>query len=932
MRVTFIFAVMLIALAARAASPVLINSNAAVALHPSAKYGALINLQPGQGEIVSNNPPTLSWFWAAAWRTNDESHGTQGEDRTNYLFRLRVSTNSNMSAPLLDVNRMFNNYAWLPPLTNGLTYYWAVSYMEATNTNNIVLVETNSFSVAASADKAVGQRRFVMANPSNYFTTNLSHPYLWFKASNHLAMGTYMTNNNKTYYDAIWNEAATTIASAAWTNGTVGLDHDAKVLNVAFCWQATGDARFTNGGYLGLNLQNIASEYFTNRYAIEDTIGSGTWKDSFLNSMAYGYDWAYDALTTGQRASIIWVLEDKVYATWQNNQLFSGLTFGGESAGGDDTNRVWASGHIVCYFSGGLKHGSSSHQPQLVAKWMPAWMAILPDSSVAQQFADFRLGWTLLKGEIMGGYGATDEGVGYGSLMLTEFYEVLHLSALHEFLPELELNKSMHWTNSATWWPFIAPVGYSTVHPAWGDQGGPDWFRFYRNREFHRLAQFVQSGTLMRAVSNDFGFQSRTIFTGNSYEFDATRLPAEYYSQSGQIYTNPPIVAQTNLSAIFPRAGWVFANSRDPTDSNAFSAGVGMAIAARPKGYDTGTSAHGYNADGSFALWAYGSPITDGGAFGINQIYPKLSMAHYLPAVNGYLQAQSVSDYDEEARAYISGYETGSNYVFAHLDLTKAYPHTALRAGGLTAFLSNSGHNTNPIPNLQTVERSVLFVRNKYWVFCDHLKSSSASTYSWIFQVPNYITNNAKDNISFTQDGGTTYTNGELRYVTTTAHPNGSSNQKPYDFTQVTNIVKHIYDVGSTYVIDCAGSGTTNIYFNPILGIAATNYASGDSFARPHVFWVQNTTPATERYFIWVHYPWPAGSAEPTITRLDDTTVAVTNGADGDVITFGTNALATLQVNFTTPPSGGSGGDTTNNATSSVIRVGGVFRGLQGRF
>jgi hypothetical protein len=432
-----------------------------------------------------------------------------------------------------------------------------------------------------------------------------------------------------------------------------------------------------------------------------------------------------------------------------------------------------------------------------------------------------------------------------------------------------------------------------------------DWFRFYRDQGFFRLSRFVQDGTLFRCLSNEYGFKSQSLFA--NYSYDATTLALEYFSSSGQLYTNPPIATNALVSgasswaSMFQRAGWAFGNSRDWSDSNAFSSGVGFAIAARPQGQDVG---HGFGYEGNIALWAYDSPITDPAAIGVDNQAARLAMFGYVPAVNGRLQAESNTDWDQEARGWISGWEVGANYVYAKTDITKAYPHTIFRQDAVQAYLTLNGSYTNPIPFLTNVTREVLFMRGKYFVISDRLQASSNYTYSWIWHVPNYITNNSTLQNPYTLDGGTSYNhgNGRLQYVTTTAHPsdNGNGNSKPYSFTQVTSIVQHVYGTNKIYHVDATGDwtsvNTTNVYFNPILGDSATNWVrSSDSFTRPHAIWVQNATPTNDWRFITVVYPWKAGTAEPTITPLSDLTVAVANGSDSDVISWGeTNALSTL--------------------------------------
>jgi hypothetical protein len=81
----------------------------------------------------------------------------------------------------------------------------------------------------------------------------------------------------------------------------------------------------------------------------------------------------------------------------------------------------------------------------------------------------------------------------------------------------------------------------------------------------------------------------------------------------------------------------------------------------------------------------------------------------------------------------------------------------------------------------------------------------------------------------------------------------------------------------------------TDVYKNPIAG--GDGWSSADqAYARKGTFWVSNRTPATNWHYMTVIFPVKPGDSDPTITRIDDYTVAVTNGAEGDVISFATNS------------------------------------------
>jgi hypothetical protein len=72
---------------------------------------------------------------------------------------------------------------------------------------------------------------------------------------------------------------------------------------------------------------------------------------------------------------------------------------------------------------------------------------------------------------------------------------------------------------------------------------------------------------------------------------------------------------------------------------------------------------------------------------------------------------------------------------------------------------------------------------------------------------------------------------------------------------------------------------------------------SGAIVPRPAAIWASNKTPNTTWGAGWVVYPIKPGDPDPIITRIDSYTVAITNGAEYDVISFDTNSVvATLIV------------------------------------
>ncbi len=105
--------------------PETIGSESLVALSASAHYSASVNNKPGEGDIVDFNPPRFSWSYTV--------NPSQTADNTVKEFRFKISPNSKMSSPVVDVVTESNCYNRLAPLTPGGTYYWQIEYRSPVN-------------------------------------------------------------------------------------------------------------------------------------------------------------------------------------------------------------------------------------------------------------------------------------------------------------------------------------------------------------------------------------------------------------------------------------------------------------------------------------------------------------------------------------------------------------------------------------------------------------------------------------------------------------------------------------------------------------------------------------------------------------------------------------------------------------------------------
>jgi hypothetical protein len=415
--------------------------------------------------------------------------------------------------------------------------------------------------------------------------------------------------------------------------------------------------------------------------------------------------------------------------------------------------------------------------------------------------------------------------------------------------PEVHFYKNPFWKGVGEWFSRMAPVGFVEADNTWGDAC---WglYSVFRRQVGPNLSYYTGS----RNLYDHWLAEPASKKDENTVGIENVVLPYYFPPPSGPLEPWP-------LSRLFASDGWVFGASVPSYANNAFNNGVGFSIIARPRGSEGG---HSHFNDLNFQLWAYGTTLTDGGS-GMST-YAKHAMSHNCLLVNGIGMVQSQLAPLEPWYARVIAYQTGENYTYCATDGTWAYPHKPFVLGGWltpSGFASN-GYAAGALNAVTKVQRHLLFMRGKYFVFYDEMASTNAATFSWLYQVcENTVSQVDSNTASFT-------------YTSNTRRLTGYDTKAP----SVTVLVKHI--ASNVTLTDMSG---INVRSNPITG--ENYYDDGNmQHIRAHVMWVSNRTPATNFHFLSVVYPIKPGTASPEIKRLDDYTVEVTNGDEHDVISF----------------------------------------------
>ncbi len=876
-------------LSAIAAPPTVIGTEANVAFPPSANWNELVNISPGSNETVTVNPPLFSWFYAPGNPLN------QAVDQNVYFFHLQADYNGSFASPVVDVTTPSCCYNFLAPFSAS-PVYWRVTYL---TTNGVPVSSiTNMFIIDPAA---TNWDRSMMASQS-YLASKGGHPHLLFNSANKAAVAQFVQTNNPTQWQGVVSFAALGTNSSYWTNPAPwpqnpnlfgpGVETAAiEISSAAFLWQLTGNPAWTN--YLCTNFDNMVncfvSSGFLGANGFNTDYGNSGGDNIWVRSIAYAYDWLYPILTPAERVNAQDALDrvirlnlyNEFWVTCANKSL---SVFPG---GHVDMTSVYPGPYIVPYAMP-QKLGTGHGWFTTAASWISAlacfgdnytnaaWPVYAPGyPSDAAAFLDLGLNYMLGKGTPHG-FACVDDSRGYGiedTINSTFLYDMINAGIV---FPEAQLNTHPGWAGEANWWINMLPPGYESVHDQWGDVGAP-------------------TSSMMRYPTSG---RDLAIFSGSPAASQYYKSVNQFYGPSGiNVYYNEivppfyyamPAPQPCPTTATYAAAdGWAWGATYPQNTVNCFSNGVGFIFAARPKGQNGGVGHAQFN-DLNFEIFGYGANITDG--VGGSDYGSKLSWSYNTVQVNGLGQAQSQEGPIVPAVARLLAFTNSTDFTYCAGDATYAYPHTPFPfAGDPGGWLIPPTYvsllSGGPLANLTKMQRHILFEHHQYFVIFDDMASSTPANFEWVYHA--YQSNGLPVN-NLTTGGSFNYS------VTPMSHP--------YPWT---NVNVYVYQVVNPLLLSAVDEYGTNAYKNPVTGEDYFADAMNDltnGTANPlqnNVIWVTNLTPTNQFHFMTVIYPVPPGGTPPSIGRIDDYTVAVTNGGQVDVISFDpktTNAY-TLLVN-----------------------------------
>ncbi|MBI5383773.1 MAG: heparinase II/III family protein [Verrucomicrobia bacterium] len=921
-------------IAAQLSAASLLSSNATLPLPPAAEWNLVVPFRPGDGETVSLNPPRFSWCYTPTPQT-------AATDRRDLTFRLQLSYESNFTSSFLDLTNDSNLFNALAPLQTNQAVFWRVGYIVVTNGSFLGWSATRRFTVAPGATE---WDRSLYTNET-WLASAGAHPHFLFRATNRAAVLAWLETNEPVWWPYNKTFASNILAESWWTNApsrTHNYNDPAKALKlatVALVRALTQESHWTNYPGPQDHLEALA-QYFTDHFLDQKDINLHS--DMLVwQALAYGYDWLYQDMTAAQRSNVLFAIESACAAG--RCHLFKTPVKFDNGTGNLDTNRVYAGPYSVSYWHGGKQFNSHAHLFWTAASWMA--LAGLADGPRARELFEHTLHYLIGKTYPLGGEGGFNQGRGYlaaGVFLKGSLLNYLNYAAS---LPELHLERSPFWKTNADWVARLLPVGWSEQNDPWGDDGPFGRVNYWNRRFFGRdLALFTQSGAAYQHHLNELAL--------------APDDSANYFDELLFPYHFPPPAPVTNtaLANAYLEEGWVMGASAPVNTHEAFTNGVGFIFQARPRGAQSSQgTGHAHLSDLSYQLWAYGAPITDAGDAPMNK-YAKVAWAHYTLLVDGLGQAQWAEAPLEPYYCRLLAFTNGAHFTYCAADATRAYARSNFAAGGWIVPSQYAAlHSGGPLAKVTKVQRHLLFARRKYFVVYDDLAATRNSTFTMVYQVP-WVYSWAGSNYNMmpkapanglnlatphriwwpfwrTNELPST-ANGELLEVWTNSlggtnlcyrgnvyetnrwweGPLGSNSVTLLDKasfsyeansvptaqqTNTASVTTYVYQVVDPALLAVTNMSGTSVRKNPITG---EDYGSqSGAHPRGSVFWISNRNPTTNFHFLTVIYPTKPGEAAPTITRIDDWTVAVTNsaGTEGDLISFDTNRTnATLLVDL----------------------------------
>ena len=667
-----------------------IGAESRVNLNERSFYSRFVNWRPADGETVALNPPRMSWpYWP------DFPNNWKAE---LHNFQLQISSNADMSEPLIDVSCDYNFYNTLPALVTTKVWYWRVGY--DIGTKHEFWSSVRSFSIN---DEALVWDRAALTQPD---IAQRGHPRVLFNPKNiekikRLAQTDQASKAALKYMQ----DQAEIILDKSWWNNFPETDTQKfpeqdfytiaeDLVTVCFVWKITGENK-----YAGVKERAITFASYppggraSPRGLGGDGVEDATQADEFL---ALLFDWLYPILSLEQRNVMIHSLE------WRVDNMMNSFAWKNE-------------GKVPSISLSGL---IKSHQFEGIMDNAVCGLVLYEHSEIGRKWFELMLNYIIGVTSGHGFDGAWNEGAGYGASKL----KWLTNASIYfdTALPQTSLGTNPIYSRIGEFFRRTIPVGMP--HHAWGNQRNSMWMNHLSN--FRKLAYFTGDGKFL------YNWQQ---YGGK--KFSEFRPWIEYVLPA--YYKEPEPQAESEFVGFFPVDGWGMAATGPPSSANTYKNGLGFTFQSRPRA----AFSHSFYSDNSYILHAYGQMLNHGGSGSGNaDQYADHTMSHNTILIDGLGQVQPERSLGQDLPIYgrIVAFSSNQDYVYFAGDATNCYPKKPIDQN--SGSLSTGGripevYTKKALPYLKRYVRHILFLRNKYFIVFDDLVTTQPAKYTWLYHI-----------------------------------------------------------------------------------------------------------------------------------------------------------------------------------------------------
>ncbi|MEQ6119803.1 heparinase II/III family protein [Reichenbachiella sp. MALMAid0571] len=820
-----------------------IGSEALINLDSRLRFSSFVNNSPGNNMNAEVNPPRFRWFYV------QNPKEMKNPIKPN-VFRFQVADNNEFKNPIINIETEINFYNELAPLPEGKKYFWRIGYILSGDKEPSSWSDVFTFNIPKGTPK---WDRSMLQNPD--FN---GHPRLLFRKEQ-LTELRQLAMQDSVFLKQIMVSADNMTRHKWWKNWPeTDLDKPDYIYNfyfkltrelmqTAFAYLITGDQKYEPV----LEIWKTIASYPKGGASSPEGMGIGAESEdntSITEYLACIYDWFYEEMNPAERA----FFEESL--TWRLSEYMYDFRWGGA---------IFKGGEKDPYISkSSLALSGYGHSWEGALASLPAAIVLYEKNENARGYFHWIANYIIAVGESVAQNGGYDHGAHYGLSHIK--WLVYQLMYLNSALPSLQLGKNPLYEQYSDFFTGQVPVGLKYSHFGRNSQHGAGVEM--KKEVFNLLAYLTGNGNTLQNWKN-LGEKDKFYWR----QWIHVAAPLQFDGELKSIHSD-----KTNF--FFPNTGFVMAHKYPPAELKGFKEGVGVMFCSRPNRGDE------YNNENTFQMYAYGQHLNYGGHSGDENPFGFQTIAHNTIMVDGIGQTITKESREQGYRAVLLAYQEDENYTYWVGDATNAYPRQVEATRSTNGWRQKTQIDYDETlfgekgaPQLERFRRHMLFMRGKYLIIYDDLKTAAdrPSVFSWRYRVlpecnPQY--SKKEGLLSYTLD-------------------------------DVNVLVKHI---AFPELIDFADMQGLDQYKNLITG---NNYLTNNTWVAKdmkredyrnkvcaHNFWFTTEKPLKNHHFLTVIYPVKPNTEAPVIERLDDYTVKIEKDGDVDIVSFdkGTKHAATL--------------------------------------